>query len=277
MYAVVGVNGAAHARGRCHHGGVSWPFDDSQPLVTPDQHAEYMRRRAGLDEGQWALPPVLAATFQRAAWERLVAGIGEPAAGPAALGVPVLGRASGTPVAALWLPVGAPAAVLQLELAIARGVRIVVVVGSAGSLRPDLPTGSAVVVTGAEREDGTSHHYLPAGDVVTADPKLSEQLRRRADTAGLRPACGRAWTIDAPFRETVGAIRRHRDSGVLVVEMEAAAIFALAIVRGIRAGLIVAVSDELFGATWRPAFDDERYRASLQAAATVVLDCAAAG
>ena len=223
------------------------------------------------------MPPVLVATFQRAAWERLVAGIGQPAAGPAAPGVPVVGGASGTPVAALWLPVGAPGAVLQLELAIARGVRKVVVVGSAGSLRPDLPTGSAIVITGAEREDGTSHHYLPAGDVVTADPELSEQLRRRADAAGLRPACGRAWTIDAPFRETVGAIRRHRQSGVLVVEMEAAAIFALARVRGIRAGLLVAVSDELFGATWRPGFDDERYRASLQAAATVVLDCAAAG
>ena len=256
---------------------MSWSFDDSQPLVTPGQHAEYMRRRAGLSKAQWALPPVMVATFQRAAWERLMAGIGEPAAGPAGLGVPVLGRASGIPVAALWLPIGAPAAVLQLELAIARGVRTLVVVGSAGSLLPDLPTGSAVVVTGAEREDGTSHHYLPAGDVVTADPELSEQLRRRADAAGLRPACGRAWTIDAPFRETVGAIRRHREGGVLVVEMEAAAIFALARVRGVRAGLIVAVSDELFGATWHPAFDDERYRATLQAAASVVLDCAAGG
>ena len=58
---------------------------------------------------------------------------------------------------------------LLLELAIARGVRTVVVVGSAGSVRPDLHTGSAVVVTGAERDDGTSRHYLPAGDVVTAD------------------------------------------------------------------------------------------------------------
>ena len=59
--------------------------------------------------------------------------------------------------------------------------------------------------------------------------------------------------------------------------MEAVAIFALARVRGVRAGLIVAVSDELFGATGHPAFDDERYRATLQAAASVVLDCAAGG
>lgn len=272
---------------------MSWPFDDSQPLVTPGQAAEYLRSRGGLDEAEWVLPPVMVATFQQAAWRRLVAGIGEPVADTVGLGgrypssgpepfldpvgVPVLGRASGTPVAALWLPIGAPAAVLLLELAIARGVRTVVAVGSAGSLRPDLPTGGAVIVTGAEREDGTSHHYLPAGDVVTADPELSEQLRRRADAAGLRPACGRAWTIDAPFRETVGAIRRHREGGVLVVEMEAAAMFALARVRGIRIGLIVAVSDELSGTTWRPAFDDEHYRATLQAAAGVVLDCAADG
>jgi hypothetical protein len=42
-------------------------------------------------------------------------------------------------------------------------------------------------------------------------------------TLELHPIRWRAWTIDAPFRETVAAIRRHREAGVLVVEMEAAA------------------------------------------------------
>lgn len=147
---------------------MSLPFDDSQPLVTLGQDADNLHRRALLDKAQWALPPVMVATFQRAAWERLEAGIGEPAVGSAGLRVRVLGRASGTPVAARWLPIGAPAAVLLLELAIARGVRTVVVVGSAGSLRQDLPTGSAVVV--AERD--------AAPPTTTCPPETSSRPTR---------------------------------------------------------------------------------------------------
>src|SRR5205085_7797217 len=77
--------------------------------------------------------------------------------------------------------------------------------------------GSTVVVTGAEREDGTSHHYLPAGEVVAADPEITGLLEERARARGAEPVCGRSWTIDAPYRETVGAISRHRSAGVAVV------------------------------------------------------------
>jgi uridine phosphorylase len=116
-----------------------------------------------------------------------------------------------------------------------------------------LPLGSTVVVTAAEREDGTSHHYLPAEEVVRADAAVVEALASAAQQLGATPARGRAWTIDAPFRETAAAIARHRAAGVAVVEMEAAAIFAVAQVRGARAGLLVVVSDELFH-PWNPGF-----------------------
>src|SRR5437763_60471 len=76
--------------------------------------------------------------------------------------------------------VGAPAAALVMEGAIARGVRQLLIVGSAGSLQRHLPIGSTVVVDTAEREDGTSHHYLPAGEVVSADAELAALLARCA-------------------------------------------------------------------------------------------------
>jgi purine-nucleoside phosphorylase len=62
---------------------------------------------------------------------------------------------------------------------------------------------------------------------------------------------------------------------VLVVEMEAAAIFAVARVRGIRVALLVSVSDELFGDGWNRGFGDERYLRTLDRAADAALDCAA--
>ena len=254
---------------------VSWSWDPSAPLVTPEQNAEYVRERRGLSHEEWRLPPTLIATFQQAGWKHLTAGCGIPdAAGRGADIMPVVGAVNGVPVAAVRMMIGAPAAALSMEAAIARGVRDVLVVGSAGSLRDDLPVGSAVLVTAAEREDGTSHHYLPAGEVVAADPDLSDRLAGCATARGLRPVRGRSWTIDAPYRETVDAIRRHRDAGVLVVEMEAAAIFAVARVRGIRSALIVAVSDELSQPEWRPGFGDERFGDTLLAAADAVLACA---
>ena len=126
---------------------VSWPFDPSAPHVTPAQNAEYLRQRLGLEEWEWALPATLVATFQRESWRRLVArcDLAPPGERGADL-MPLSGRAGGVPVAAVRMTIGAPAAALTMETAIARGVRNVLVVGSAGSLRDDLPVGSALLV-----------------------------------------------------------------------------------------------------------------------------------
>jgi uridine phosphorylase len=260
-----------------------WPFDDvSEPHVTPDMVHAYFCEHHGLSPEQTALPAVLVATFQRAAYDRLCeqTGAAEPVpnrlrGGSGHAGELGVGEWRGRPIAVTRITVGAPAAALRLESVIARGVRAVLVVGSAGSLQPALPLGSLVVVEGAEREDGTSHHYLPAGEIVAADPALSDLLEREARALGASPVRGRAWTIDAPYRETVGALERHRAAGVAVVEMEAAAIFAVAQVRGIRAGLIVAVSDELFD-RWNPGFGHPTYLSALERATDVVLAAAAA-
>lgn len=261
---------------------MSWPFDTSEPYVLAEHAVEAQRLSAGLTPEEWALPSTLVATFQRQAYARLAERVGvDPQASVSArlsggaTAAHAIGRVSGVPVVIARLTVGAPAAALVMEVAIARGVRRVLVVGSAGSLQPGLPLGAAVVVTGAEREDGTSHHYLPVGEEVVADPDLTELLASCATSRGLAPVRGRAWTIDAPYRETTGAILRHRTAGVSVVEMEAAAMFAVARVRGARAGLIVAVSDELFGQRWHAGFSHATYLETLLQAADVTMDAAA--
>lgn len=248
---------------------MSIPYDPSPPLVTPAQLIRERCRRAGISAESLRLPPVLVGTFQGASHRRLIERSGA---------IPPPARSDGTAVetgitigetpgegreiAVARLPAGAPAAVMALEEAIARGVRSILVVGSAGSLRPDLRIGSAVIVTAAVREEGTSHHYLPSGVQVRADPAIVGLLARCAPAAGLEPDKGPAWTTDAPFRETVGAVARHRGRGVRVVEMEAAAMFAVSRVRGARVGLLVAVSDELFD-SWRPGFHEPGYLATL--------------
>src|SRR5919108_2040330 len=264
---------------------MSWPFETSEPFVTPAQAVELQRQRLGLTPEEFALPPTLVATFQQGAYQRLLERAGVATDVPPAQGVPshagagtvgdrAVGAVDGVPVALARITVGAPAAAIVVEHAIVRGVRNVLVVGSAGSLQRHLPIGRTVVVAGAEREDGTSHHYLPAGEVVAADPDLTALLEAGAAARGGAPVGGRSWTIDAPYRETVGGIRRHREAGVAVVEMEAAAIFAVARVRGGRAGLIVAVSDELFD-VWNPGFTHAAYLDALTRAADAAVAAAA--
>ena len=248
---------------------MGWPFETSEAFITPVRFAELERRRWGLTPEEWALPSTLVATFQGEAYRRLLARAGAVAEGFGDLAV---GEVGGEPCVLARIGIGAPAAAVLLEDSVARGVRDVLVVGSAGSLQPSLPVGSTVIVTGAEREDGTSHHYLPAGEVVSADRELATALEGCSAARGAGPVRGRSWTIDAPYRETVGAIRRHREAGVSVVEMEAAAIFAVARVRGVRAALIVAVSDELFGDEWKAGFRDDAYLGSLVRAADATMD-----
>jgi purine-nucleoside phosphorylase len=263
---------------------MSWPFDTSTPHITPSDFLEYLCRREGFVPEQVALPPVLVATFQRAPYERLIAETraeippvlqstrsvgGTGASGMTSLLVGHLPR-TGQPVAVTRLSVGAPATALALETAVARGVQVILVCGSAGSLQPKHPVGSTVVVEAAEREDGTSHHYLPADEVVAADAAVTGTLREAACEVGLSPTLGRSWTIDAPYRETAGAIGRHQAAGVAVVEMEAAAIFAVSRVRGARAGLIVAISDELFQ-PWNPGFHLPEFLEAITRATDAIL------
>ncbi|MDE2935669.1 MAG: nucleoside phosphorylase [Chloroflexota bacterium] len=272
---------------------MSIPYDPSPPLVTPERLLAEQCQRLGVEPEDLALPQVLVGTFQGASYQRLieVTGATQPRArsdGTAiesgisigelptieagiSVGKPPNG---GQPLAVARLPAGAPSAVLALESAIARGVQSVLIVGSAGSLQPDLPMGSTVIVSDAVREEGTSYHYVPGGVQVRADPEIVELLTACARAAGLNPQIGSAWTTDAPLRETVGAVARHSSRGVKVVEMEASAIFAVSQVRGVRAGLLVAVSDELSG-TWRPGFLSEEYLQSLSRGIDIAL--AAAG
>jgi uridine phosphorylase len=246
---------------------MSWPFETSEPFITPSRGTEFQRRRHGLTPEEWALPPTLVATFQKDAYQRMLERAGVDAKNSADRTV---GEVDGVPCA--LARIGVPAAALLLEDSVARGVRSVLVVGSAGSLQRHLPIGSTVIVTGTEREDGTSQHYLPAGEIVSADPELIAALEECSVTRGAGPVRCRSWTIDAPYRETVGAIRRHREAGVSIVEMEAAAIFAVARVRGVRAALIVAVSDELFGHEWNVGFGHDVYLDSLTRAADAAMD-----
>ncbi len=127
--------------------------------------------------------------------------------------------------------VGASFAVLVAEQLFASGCRLLVSVTSAGQILPVRPPPYFIVIDRALRDEGTSYHYLPAGDYSRAEPRLVEMARKALSGSQTPIEVGPTWTTDAPFRETAAAIASARDMGVLAVEMEAAALYAFAAAR----------------------------------------------
>jgi len=143
------------------------------------------------------------------------------------------------------LNIGAPLTAVVAEELISLGVREFLILGSAGSLNKNLRLGKLVLCTKAVRDEGTSHHYLRNSVFVAPDIKLNNRLAEFAKLHKIELRKGITWTTDAPYMETQQELDYYRMLGVSTVEMEVAALFAVAKKRKVRASAIFAISDIL--------------------------------
>jgi uridine phosphorylase len=114
--------------------------------------------------------------------------------------------------------------------------------------------GDLVMCDRAVRDEGVSHHYVPPARYSSPSSALTAAYAARLGAAGYTFRTGSTWTIDAPYRETVEELRHYRDEGVLTVEMEAAALFAVAEHRGLEVASAFVLSDLLTEVEWTPEF-----------------------
>ena len=148
-----------------------------------------------------------------------------------------------------------------MEELIAVGVRNFVSIGSAGGLQKDLPIGDIVVCDRAIRDEGVSHHYLEPGKYAFPSPALTQRLMTALERMGAHFRVGATWTTDAPYRETIEELTQYQSEGVLTVEMEAAALAAVAQYRRAEFATAFTISDSLAGLVWNPQFhSDETFR-----------------
>ena len=137
--------------------------------------------------------------------------------------LPGLGR-----IGVIGKVVGAPYAVMVAELLFTSGCRLLVSLSSAGQIAAIAEPPYFVLIDRALRDEGTSGHYLPPSDEVTADADLLATLAHALRGSGQHVVVGGSWTTDAPFRETARAVAHAHSRGLLVVEMEAAGLYAFA-------------------------------------------------
>jgi uridine phosphorylase len=160
---------------------------------------------------------------------------------------------------------GAPLAAIVLEELIALGCRSFVACGGAGVLDKDVAAGHLVVPTSAVRDEGTSYHYLPPAREVEVDARAVDAIAATLTAAGVSFRLAKTWTTDAVYRETPGRVRSRAAEGCLTVEMEAAALAAVAQFRNVPLGIILYGGDDVSGLAWDPreTFDRTATREAL--------------
>lgn len=146
--------------------------------------------------------------------------------------------------------VGAPLGAGMLEEVIALGCDKFIVCGGAGVLDRAIAVGHVLVPASAVRDEGTSYHYLPPSREVAASAEGVAAIEWACNKHHVEYLLTKTWTTDAMYRETPTKIARRRAEGCLAVEMEAAALFAVAQFRGVTLAQLLYGGDDISGDEW---------------------------
>ncbi len=152
---------------------------------------------------------------------------------------------------------GAPLTAATIEELSSLGVENVLLLGTAGSISSRARINDIMVCSRALRDEGTSYHYMRSSDYSYPSRELTSDLKAAFREKGHSFHTGPTWTTDAPYMETVEEIKKYASMGILTVEMEAAAAFAVARMRGLKAAAVFSVSDELHGDSWTGIYNPE--------------------
>ncbi len=146
--------------------------------------------------------------------------------------------------------VGAPLAAGLLEEVIALGCKKFIACGGAGVLDGNIAVGHIIVPTTALRDEGTSYHYLPASREVSANPEAVAAIEKVLKAHNCEYVLAKTWTTDGLYRETAAKVQRRKAEGCIVVEMEAAAFFAVAQFRGVPFAQLLYGGDDVSSNEW---------------------------
>lgn len=112
------------------------------------------------------------------------------------------------------------------ECAYITGATKFVMFGSCGALDKEFTKGKFVIPTQAYRDEGTSYHFMPPSDFV--DIHNADKVEAIFKKLNVPYVKGKVWTTDGFLMETVNKVKKRREEGCIVVEMELAACQAVA-------------------------------------------------
>ena len=248
---------------------------ENESITTPSDFIRYVSENRKIPIEKIKLPKRLLITYQRNTYEcakNLVGGTfvnwwvygeSQPLC---------IGQYNDVEIGISRFWVGASATVMTLEEVIACGAKKVFEIGMSGGLQSFLQPGNIVVVTEAIRDEGTSYHYLPPEEKVEASTGLRNKLIEHLTDRKIEHFIGPVWSTDGVYRETRGKFRKFRDAGILAVNMETSAIFAVARYRNVKAASAQVISDILTEKGWLQAFGHRSVGESTEVLLKTVLE-----
>ena len=158
-----------------------------------------------------------------------------------------------TPVSVISTGVGCPSTAIAAEEVLQAGAKILIRIGTCGgSWRQDIPCGSLAAPTACIREEGTSLEYMPASFPSVADLDVIQTFKSTAADLSYPLYTGLNRTHDAYYGSSqkrdawAAAFQGSRvplaSQPILSSEMECSILYLLCMLRGARAGCILAVN-----------------------------------
>jgi uridine phosphorylase len=148
--------------------------------------------------------------------------------------------------------IGGPGAAICFEELIKLGAKVIIRLGTCGSLKPNvISQGDIVVSVASAREDGLTQYLVPPGYPAVADPGLVMLLHKALSDGSTdkKTFCGITLThalfYPGPSSNTI-SLKQYSDSVCLSVEMEVSTLYAIASVKGVRAAACAVIDGSPF-------------------------------
>lgn len=163
------------------------------------------------------------------------------------------GTYKGVSVSVQTTGMGCPSAAIVTEELHQLGAEAAIRVGTCGVVDPALEPGHLVIVQGAIPLDGTTRHYLNGRPYAPLpDYQVVEALVQAARETKVKHHVGLIATEDGFYANTPEAAKDWAKWGVKAFEMESSAIFTVAKLRGMKAGTLLTVVNQIGDTAFAP-------------------------
>lgn len=150
------------------------------------------------------------------------------------------GTYQNVPVLAMSTGMGGASMAIAVEELHNIGVTHIIRIGSCGALQEGIGLGDLILVNGAVRDDGASRIYAPDTYPGVADPLLLTACARSARDKGFAYHVGLCRSHDSFYIDNNNDVSDFwSGKGILGSDMETAALFTVARLRGVKAASIL--------------------------------------
>ena len=141
-------------------------------------------------------------------------------------------------------PVGSAPAAQFMDWLIGYGVENIISTGTCGVLT-NIEENAFLVPVRALRDEGASYHYVAPSRYMEMQIEAISAIEQVLEQLGIPYEEVMTWSTDGFYRETAEKVAYRKEEGCAVVEMECAALAAVAQLRGIVWGQLLFTADSL--------------------------------